>query len=53
MSLKMILSGLEVSAICILQLPNSIMLYLGITAMSNSLISSRNIVVVIPSVSGR
>ena len=53
MSLKMILSGLEMSSICILKSPSSIMLlYLDISTMSNSVISSRNIVVVIPSVGG-
>ena len=53
-SLQMILSRMEMSSLCILKLPSSIvLLYLGISAMSNSVISSRNIVVVIPLVGSR
>ena len=51
--LKMILSALLMSSMCVLKLPySSMLLYLGMSVMSNFIISSRNIVVVVPFVDG-
>ena len=53
MSLKMVLSGLEVSSVCILKSPSSVMLlHLGISSVSKSVTLSRNIAVVIPLAGG-